>query len=850
MDSSGKNPIVARFGRHCSPQPSPTQNPAEGVQEDQTTTFIDQVLVHEYHKRMKGTLNCQTYSHCADQSHYGSNRPQHVSSENFPYHQYGPVAMSNQMQENQAFSPGCSSGLDTSYGTSTWHWDSRTPRHADYTRPPQASQHSSEWQALKANGSYLNNMPQDEYQWKQSYGMEVPMQHNNPSAQWFNTEHASQHGEPAYSPSQGSSFSRFHHSVGFNSHHFLSGMSNLGSSFDQSFSYPDGTPIPVEHSTPLRSMPSDYSNQSAQLDPFHWDDSFRAESGQQSDHHTRSRQVVSPPAASASFAFHSIASSNVQELHGISPHVAQQSVPSNTEESKQTKSQVPLSVRVSSLTLACVQQKRMDLLQSYQVKAAHVEMKRYSALSQLSRSSNQAQCINDLYDHLHGRLLDTLEKILNTQQDATQTVGPPPQKRSRCSRQQDGPIPLSFSDAVSESTSSQQASLPPTPQTVTPESNEQPADDRSRYLKASENNHGLPNDKPQTLPTTSNGPLTAPSTEPSEKDTMLRACSSNSSSNQPDETNSSDPIQEAPNTSSSCDRHPDSRNVSDSTPATSGNSASSLDEYMNNQRVAVRSNSQGRIMNNPSSTSSFSNHQRANNGDTGANHTNSNHDSAGRTTNARHASTANRNEHEVPSSFPTLHSAGLVTKIQPISTSDAMEHATSAAFQQSIDSHFRKASFGATSPTWDNEQAAPLTSQQSTHSHTVPTNFGATLPACNYKHTAPPASLPTIHSGGRITNAVTQVFTRWYERNKRFPYPDARVAAILSSATGVDACQVRKWFSNKRLRERNVHRMDELVRLRQYHRQHALSSAEEKALLARDVIEVLAQSTAANDAGQ
>ena len=49
-----------------------------------------------------------------------------------------------------------------------------------------------------------------------------------------------------------------------------------------------------------------------------------------------------------------------------------------------------------------------------------------------------------------------------------------------------------------------------------------------------------------------------------------------------------------------------------------------------------------------------------------------------------------------------------------------------------------------------------------------------------------------------------KVMTSWYERNMEHPYPTYETTKVLAKAGNITIEQVQKWFSNRRMRDRNT----------------------------------------------
>jgi hypothetical protein len=55
---------------------------------------------------------------------------------------------------------------------------------------------------------------------------------------------------------------------------------------------------------------------------------------------------------------------------------------------------------------------------------------------------------------------------------------------------------------------------------------------------------------------------------------------------------------------------------------------------------------------------------------------------------------------------------------------------------------------------------------------------------------------------------TTRILSTWLERNQHHPYPTAETIAVLAKISSLQPEQVRKWFSNRRLRSKKVKRLE------------------------------------------
>ena len=69
--------------------------------------------------------------------------------------------------------------------------------------------------------------------------------------------------------------------------------------------------------------------------------------------------------------------------------------------------------------------------------------------------------------------------------------------------------------------------------------------------------------------------------------------------------------------------------------------------------------------------------------------------------------------------------------------------------------------------------------------------------------TSPPAAVDP-HTKTGITPLALRIMTNWYDRNCEHPYPSYDTADVIAKAGNISVDQVKKWFSNRRLRLGNT----------------------------------------------
>ena len=56
----------------------------------------------------------------------------------------------------------------------------------------------------------------------------------------------------------------------------------------------------------------------------------------------------------------------------------------------------------------------------------------------------------------------------------------------------------------------------------------------------------------------------------------------------------------------------------------------------------------------------------------------------------------------------------------------------------------------------------------------------------------------------KLAEVAVRILTSWYERNIEHPYPSHDTTQILATSGNITVEQVQKWFSNRRMRDRNT----------------------------------------------
>lgn len=61
---------------------------------------------------------------------------------------------------------------------------------------------------------------------------------------------------------------------------------------------------------------------------------------------------------------------------------------------------------------------------------------------------------------------------------------------------------------------------------------------------------------------------------------------------------------------------------------------------------------------------------------------------------------------------------------------------------------------------------------------------------------------------------ASRILNNWYERNQEHPYPSYETAEVMAKAGNISVEQVKKWFSNRRLREGNTKTLGQVAERR------------------------------------
>ena len=86
-----------------------------------------------------------------------------------------------------------------------------------------------------------------------------------------------------------------------------------------------------------------------------------------------------------------------------------------------------------------------------------------------------------------------------------------------------------------------------------------------------------------------------------------------------------------------------------------------------------------------------------------------------------------------------------------------------------------------------------------------------TEPVCN-SDAEPKPDNQRKHNKFRPLNSVAvRILSSWYQRNKEHPYPNHETCEVMGKASNISVEQVKKWFSNRRMREGNTKHLSQIA---------------------------------------
>ncbi len=78
-----------------------------------------------------------------------------------------------------------------------------------------------------------------------------------------------------------------------------------------------------------------------------------------------------------------------------------------------------------------------------------------------------------------------------------------------------------------------------------------------------------------------------------------------------------------------------------------------------------------------------------------------------------------------------------------------------------------------------------------------------------------------------LSHHAKKTLKAWYQQNRTYPYPSSEMTRSLAREAGISVDQVRKWFSNQRLRGKNTYVQKGLVNPRAHHSQVKKQSSQQ-----------------------
>ena len=62
-----------------------------------------------------------------------------------------------------------------------------------------------------------------------------------------------------------------------------------------------------------------------------------------------------------------------------------------------------------------------------------------------------------------------------------------------------------------------------------------------------------------------------------------------------------------------------------------------------------------------------------------------------------------------------------------------------------------------------------------------------------------------------LNSVAVRILSSWYQRNKEHPYPSHETCEVMGKASNISVEQVKKWFSNRRIREGNTKHLSQIA---------------------------------------
>ena len=86
-----------------------------------------------------------------------------------------------------------------------------------------------------------------------------------------------------------------------------------------------------------------------------------------------------------------------------------------------------------------------------------------------------------------------------------------------------------------------------------------------------------------------------------------------------------------------------------------------------------------------------------------------------------------------------------------------------------------------------------------------------TKPVCNSDAESKPDNQRKHNKFKPLNSVAVRILSSWYQRNKEHPYPSHKTCEVMGKASNISVEQVKKWFSNRRMREGNTKHLSQIA---------------------------------------
>ena len=87
----------------------------------------------------------------------------------------------------------------------------------------------------------------------------------------------------------------------------------------------------------------------------------------------------------------------------------------------------------------------------------------------------------------------------------------------------------------------------------------------------------------------------------------------------------------------------------------------------------------------------------------------------------------------------------------------------------------------------------------------------AAKPVCNPDAEPKPDNQRKHNKFKPLNSVAVRILSSWYQRNKEHPYPSHETCEVMGKASNISVEQVKKWFSNRRMREGNTKHLSQIA---------------------------------------